>query len=401
LNNLRLRALVAMVLLSITFHAYSQLEKLKLTLSPLSNPSIHVAVNEVGSIYYELVNHSKETHTLSMRLIEGVVQETDGKKFCKNPITLKPGKSCVLSLKVTGKQAIGLEMKGPKLCELEHPGLSDETCIQPTKQERISIVEPSQDEATLSVMIKKPFYNQEGQQIAKRCYASPRRSAGPTGQCTLVLFQNTDTWGAITVTNTSNTTANFVQAYGVPSDIYQDATTCVHLKGKGTCTIWFYPSNNKHSQLSLMIRGANTGKSIYYVSIEELGVGDTYDRTSTGLGGILFQLPSSGNNYTFYTVLPTDESPSPHTWPDAYNLCPGNYSILPPAPQLVQLYKSSNCQGGPISNFNCSGVYWGDQVNSTMASSLNFATGILQKQPQTNLALGRCVIPYTLSNVGT
>ena len=361
-----------MLFFCLTFSAFAAKQP-ELTLEPLTEPVLEMAADDVREIQYQLVNHGAQPHTLKMKPMNGVSQERTKAEHCDSEIHLEPGASCLLNLVVDINQAVPLEQKGPMLCD------ENGVCVQPESQARLSAHYVPTDMATLSVEIKNHAPNKKGL-LRGHCFSSY------ASQCTLVLFQSTDTNGDLVVTNTSGATARFVQAYNLPAGVTQDASGCTFLAPGASCDLQFFPGTIKNvAGTAVTIRGTNTPTST--ITMQVLGIGDLY------AGGPLFQLPTSSNT-NFYTSSLADAGTGIN-WAAADGLCTG-FNDLPAPAQLTTLFQASNCNGGPISGFTCATSYWGTSINATNANAINFTTGVRSSVNQANLLSARCIQKYQL-----
>ncbi|MDR3441818.1 MAG: hypothetical protein P4L65_02255 [Legionella sp.] len=364
-----------MLLFCFTFSAFAAKQP-ELTLEPLTDPVLEMAAGDLREIQYQLVNHGTQSHTLKMKPVNGVSQKQTKAEDCSDEIHLEPGASCLLNLVVDINQAAPLEQKGPMLCDENN---ADKVCVQPESQARLSAHYVSTDLATLSVEIKKHAPNKKGL-LRGHCFASY------ASQCTLVLFQSTDTNGDLVVTNTSGTPARFVQAYNLPVGVTQDASGCTYLAPGASCDLQFFPGTIRNvAGTAVTIRGTNTPTST--ITMQVLGIGDLY------AGGPLFQLPTSSNT-NFYTSSLADAGTGIN-WAAADALCTG-FNDLPAPAQLTTLFQASNCNGGPIGGFTCATSYWGTAVNATNANAISFTTGVRSSVNKATLFSARCIQGYQL-----
>lgn len=393
MSNIRLKHFILAVLVCAAFSAFSGSKQPVLTLTPLTNPLLEVPVGEMREVQYKLINHSDKSYTLNMKPIKNIVQQTDNRTFCQNPMLLKPGKSCLLSLYVDGRQIESLEKEGPLLCEnawnwFDEEALSSGVCVQPKPEHRLSIHSVPAATVTLSIAVKNGYATAEKKEnlASKNCFAS-------LTECTLVLFQGTDTQGRLVITNTSNIIARSIQASGLPAGVTQDASNCISLSPGQSCTLQFTPGNIKNSGVSIAVSGTNTATS--YVTMQVLGIGDMY------AGGQLFQLPTSANSYHYFIAASADASASPQNLNTTSTLCTNAGYILPQLPQLLLLYDASNCNSGPIGGFNCivepSYIYWSNTDGGVGKSCLNFSNETQLSQPISANASGRCVKEFITS----
>lgn len=384
MSNVRLQIILSGFLLGMLWNVSATSSNSGLTMKALSEPSLGVMKSEIKNIQYQIINHSDKEYKLSMKPLKGVMQETGLKSFCDKDKPLKAGESCILSLLVNAHEATGLHNEGPLLCENEWDWDDQEAsasgvCVKPKPEERLNVYPLQKDIASLSVMLKKPLASGTDNSFG-RCFSS---FAG----CTLVLFQNTDSYGILEVTNTSTVTAYGIKATGLPPGVTfseMDSSCGVVAPGK-KCTLLFYPGAVRNLGTTVAIQGTNT--VLTSITMQVLGVGDTLD------GNQLFQLPRSQNNYTFYAALPSDTLGSPSGWNPSD--CTGT-TQMPAITQLQRLYQASSCNGGPIGNFFCPGSYWSATENAADALAINFTSGTQQSVPQGDMLYTRCVQRYEL-----
>ncbi len=103
--------------------------------TPLTATTITVLSDNTATVQYRLTNQSSRSHTLAMNNITGVTQITTGADVCGNPFTLSGKSSCILTLQVSGEQAITGNTNGPVVCEQG----SQLQCYQPSPSDILNI----------------------------------------------------------------------------------------------------------------------------------------------------------------------------------------------------------------------------------------------------------------------
>ena len=114
----------------------------------LTPTSLSVPSNDTARIQYKVTNQSPKDVSLTMQPIQGLTQITAGTENCDNPILLKTGASCTLSLQVDGSQLNGPVTDGPVLCNQN----SNLQCYRPSSSQILNITPGAAiTEATISV----------------------------------------------------------------------------------------------------------------------------------------------------------------------------------------------------------------------------------------------------------
>ena len=86
------------------------------TFLPLRATTISLSTADTATIQYQVTNQSRKTHTLEMRGITGISQNTTPGN-CANPFTLGYQQSCTLTLTVDGSSLQGSVAGGPVVCQ--------------------------------------------------------------------------------------------------------------------------------------------------------------------------------------------------------------------------------------------------------------------------------------------
>lgn len=108
------------------------------TFEPLTATTISVTATGTANIKYRVTNQSKKSHTLSMRLIPGITQETTA-GYCSSPFVLAYQQSCTLGLSVNGGSLSGNVVGGPIVCQGGNPL----QCYQPSQANSLNITKIS------------------------------------------------------------------------------------------------------------------------------------------------------------------------------------------------------------------------------------------------------------------
>jgi hypothetical protein len=390
MQKLGLKCVLSTALLFMGFSAIAALDKTGLKLTPLTNPSLQAHLGEMREVQYLVVNQGDKAHTFLMQPISGVTQELGKSSYCKSQITLEPGKSCTLSLLVDVSEAVGLKNAGPVLCDLSaSPQTDSSLCTQPQKEERLSVSELAVNQESLSLMIRKPISlsdHRPGKSQLRHCFAPV---------CDMTLFEGSDADGELHVTATALTT---ITATGAPSDVLVFYSNCSpYVPGGSDCIISFDSTAAAAQSATIVtISGSNTPE--YTINLEVLGIGDSYN------GNSLFQLPSSGNSYVFYSIDSTTTGSNSWAVFDNYCVVLRGGLALPTLAQLQTVYNNSNCTGGPIPNFTCLGAatstrnWSSDSTSPGTHEAINFNGGgqVQIFDAPLNISEGRCVQGYQL-----
>jgi hypothetical protein len=104
------------------------------TFTPLTPTTIQVPANSSATIQYVIKNVSPLTHTLQLKPIAGITQNTTA-GHCGNPFVLPTQAQCVLSLQVNGDLLTGNVIGGPVVCQ----NGSDLMCYQPSSIDILKI----------------------------------------------------------------------------------------------------------------------------------------------------------------------------------------------------------------------------------------------------------------------
>ncbi len=259
---------LTLTLLCCSLNAYSSVAEPEVTLKANSSPKITISENGEGTVQYILTNTGTKSHHLSVRPIQGLVQETGKTTFCDEDIHLLSGKSCTLSFVVKGSELTPIRDLGPILCEAgwqwsDEAGFAAGKCIQPIEDDRLNI-----NLAIISEpfsMVLKTTDTLTGQNTFHRCAA---------GGCTVTLFQGTQISRSLLITNTSSVVVNNVQAIGLPKDVTQNVDDCKQLKPNKTCHLIFTSGATRTIGKEVIIKGKNTPGVTITMSVD--GIGDAY-----------------------------------------------------------------------------------------------------------------------------
>lgn len=101
---------------------------------PAGSNNISISINDTAAINYSVTNRSNKTHTLVMRPITGVTQDTSNGN-CPNPFTLQYNQSCTLALIIKGNALSGNLTGGPQVCNKGNPL----QCYQPSIVNQLNI----------------------------------------------------------------------------------------------------------------------------------------------------------------------------------------------------------------------------------------------------------------------
>jgi hypothetical protein len=104
------------------------------TFTPLTATAISVSKGGTATIQYQVTNQSKKTHTLFMKGLTGINQETSS-GHCAHPFTLGYQQSCVLTLTVNGLDLQSNVIGGPVVCQQD----SNLQCYQPSQSTQLNI----------------------------------------------------------------------------------------------------------------------------------------------------------------------------------------------------------------------------------------------------------------------
>ena len=115
------------------------------TFTPLTPTSLTVATNQTATVQYKVTNQSKITHTLLMRAIPGVTQETASGN-CPSPFVLGYKQSCTLSLSINGSELIENIDDGPIVC----PKGNINQCYRPGSKDILRVTKADYSPLTLA-----------------------------------------------------------------------------------------------------------------------------------------------------------------------------------------------------------------------------------------------------------
>jgi hypothetical protein len=391
MQNLGFKGALSATLAFVAFSASAALsQKSELILVPLTNPLLQASAEEHREVQYQVINHGKKAHTFSMKPMMGITQNVNQNTFCKNETTLQPGKSCVLSLEVAIDKAIGKEQKGPLLCDVSTGSNNKQSCFQPIKEELIGVQTIPAGQASLSIRLKRPV-----SKLVSKTEAAALRHCFATSACTLALFTDSDLTGNLEITNTSPTyTVYDIAASNVPAGVHPTLSNCTIVPPGGVCDITFeadagvnYPSPGQE----ITIQGRHT--IAYPVNIEVLDIGDDYD------GAPLYVLPTFLTNYDFFTADTADIGPAAD-YATIESDCDDVDGQLPDFSYLTELFEASDCDGGPISGFQClaGSWYWSDAHSvPPFAGAIDMSDGTIDNIRNDGLnSFGRCTYPYEI-----
>jgi hypothetical protein len=200
------------------------------TFTPLTETTISLPSNSSATVQYQVTNQSVKPHTLKMKPLQGITQNTSP-GFCGTTFTL-PGKnsSCTLSLLVNGSKIPSNIDAGPVVCQAGN----QIECYQPSQANSLHIAQAGPiTVATLSVA------------------GSPLH---------LILTEGN---GTLTVTNTSlvltalNIASNFAGT-ALQGNVTETGNTCQAVVPGASCTLTFTPGNTVVAQTNFPIAGTNT-----------------------------------------------------------------------------------------------------------------------------------------------
>ncbi len=198
------------------------------TFSPLTATTMSVSTADTATIQYQVTNQSRKTHTLEMRGITGISQNTSP-GHCANPFTLSYQQSCTLSLTVDGSAIPGGVVGGPVVCQ-QGNALQ---CYQPSRPDSLNITSIIvSDPTTLITSVSDLVLSRTG-------YTEYGLLGNPSSGVPRI----------ITVTNTgSNTARNFSINYPIwPSGTTANSTCGASLAAGSSCTITITPGNTATS----------------------------------------------------------------------------------------------------------------------------------------------------------
>lgn len=109
------------------------------TFDPITATTLTVLPNSTATVQYRVTNQSKKTHTLTMKSISGIHQDTSPGN-CSNPFTLTWQQSCLLSLTIVGNELTGRITEGPIVCQANPDGTPNPNlCYRPSKNNSLNI----------------------------------------------------------------------------------------------------------------------------------------------------------------------------------------------------------------------------------------------------------------------
>lgn len=242
------------------------------TFSPLTPTSVSVPGNGTATIQYLVTNQSKKTHTLMLKLIQGVSQDVSA-GYCKNPFILGYQQSCALKLNVSGRQLLGNIIGGPVVCE---QGIYSLECYQPSAANQ------------LDIQLLNPITT-----------AIISVSGSP-----LTLTTN-GVSGTIIVTNTSselaatNVTA-ILTGTALDGYVTVNSSNCNNIPALGSCDLIFTPSSTEVPLTSFSIQGSNTSSVSAGIAIQQaVTLTSISPLTSATVGGTGVTLTGAGLTNAF------------------------------------------------------------------------------------------------------
>lgn len=315
----------------------------KFVLTPLTNTTTSIALDETQVLQYQVSNATKITRTLTMTPMQGITQ-LSGEGLCPNPFTLAHNQSCILSLSLAGHALPVKTTTGPELCATDG---SDNTapdpflCSQPSLADSLNITVVPVKKATL--FVEPAFFVLTPLQASK----------------------------SFTVTNTStqltarNIVANLVGT-ALDGRVTQDASGCKQVLPSQSCVLTFTSEGTDVTLTRFPIQGENTlptGAAIAIASaskapISVLGTPLILDINQTGILTITNHSPSiTATNIKAYSV------------PESITQDATNCATVAPGNTCTLTFKSSET----AVNTSIMPIY-GDQTSYTEASiSVNTA----------------------------
>jgi photosystem II stability/assembly factor-like uncharacterized protein len=141
-NNLRVNLVLSTITLVITTGLTFAGSQPTFSLFPQSSPILQVPANATATLQYQVTNNSKNTRTISMVPISGINQLTTGSGVCGSPFVLAPGKSCLLSLQLSGSQLPPRISDGPIVCKTKSSSDNrpdPQLCSRPPQEKILNI----------------------------------------------------------------------------------------------------------------------------------------------------------------------------------------------------------------------------------------------------------------------
>ncbi len=103
--------------------------------TPQTATSVVVSPSTSATVKYLVTNQSRKTHSLVLKPISGVTQDTSGSN-CKSPFVLGYLESCSLTLNISGANLAGDINDGPIVCQEGGIGLE---CYRPSYPDRLQV----------------------------------------------------------------------------------------------------------------------------------------------------------------------------------------------------------------------------------------------------------------------
>lgn len=237
------------------------------TFTPLTPTTVAVPANGSALVQYRVTNQSAKPHSLNLQPLRGVSQVVTGAQVCANPVVLRGRESCILTLKINGRQINTPITDGPVLCQDGNSNL----CYRPA---RANVLQITQAPPVITAVITL--------------------SGSP-----LTLTTN-GVPGTLTVQNTStDETATGVSASfdgtALDGKVAETGNTCTSVPPGGTCTLTYTPQNAVVPLTDFIIQGTNTNAVKAVIGIEAVSTltGIT-PQSGPASGGSGFVLSGSG-----------------------------------------------------------------------------------------------------------
>ena len=339
------------------------------TFTPLTATTISVSTSGSATIQYTVTNQSRRVHTLAMRPITGITQNTAG-GTCANPFRLGGLQSCTLSLTITGSALAGDVKSGPVVCEQG----SNLQCYQPTSSNSLNITRSVvAGNTTLTASVMNLALSVNDTALNPALTGNPRQ---------------------ITITNVGASAAanvTYSPSPALPSGTTISPASCGTLSPSGSCAITITPGmvpsaaagDTNPVPITLTISGTNTNtlaptiNILTYGSVYQSGyvfaVDDTTPSTASiegkvaslnNQGALLWSSNGSGavSNVSILGIdeLSTTSSPSPTApaYPmgtPAYVACNGRVDGYCNSVNILAYYNFNRAAGGaaptPVSQY--------------------------------------------------
>ncbi|KTD08261.1 DUF1566 domain-containing protein [Legionella jamestowniensis] len=248
----------------------AQAKKAVWTFLPQTKTSITITSSGVATVQYTVTNQSRKTHTLVMTPIKGVTQVITNDN-CPKHFTLAYHQSCLLTLRITGRNLNRDIVGGPNVCEQQNPL----ECYQPSSDDILNV----------------------------KLVAEPGNTILSSSVSTLAL-QTNGVPRIITITNRGNEsafnvtykTSSAFRAAALPTGTTITPTRCGTIAPGGKCTLRINPGaspsaapgNTNPTPITLTIEGDNTNSLKPTINI--LTYGSVYQ------SGFLFAIDDSTPN---------------------------------------------------------------------------------------------------------